>query len=242
MFQRIFLSAILAGLLGGLIVTALHHVTTTPLIIEAEKYEGGTPKSETKASLYQSNAHPYLILVHGNAHKEGESSPEWSPADGIERTAYSGLTTILTAIGFALLLTSAYALSNQSVNGRTGVMCGMAGFAAIALAPSLGLPPELPGSAAADLVSRQIWWLITAVATSIAIALLVFANNWVLRAIGVILIMAPHAIGAPHPEGYASSVPAEIQGHFVTASLACNFILWSLLGWFSGTFYKKFSA
>jgi len=242
MFQRIFLSAILAGLLSGLIVTALHHVTTTPLIIEAEKYESGTPKAEQKTSFSQSNSHPYLILAHGNAHKEGESSSEWSPADGIERTVYTGLTTILTAIGFALLLTSAYALSNQSVDGRTGVMWGMAGFAAIALAPSLGLPPELPGSAAADLVSRQIWWLITAVATSIAIALLVFANNWVLRAIGVILIMAPHAIGAPHPEGYASSVPAEIQGHFVTASLACNFILWSLLGWFSGTFYKKFSA
>lgn len=242
MFQRIFLSAILAGLLSGLIVTALHHVTTTPLIIESEKYEGGTSEPAQKTSLQKSDAHPYLILVHGNAHKEDKASSEWSPADGLERTVYTGLTTILTAIGFALLLTSGYALSNQSINGRTGVMWGMAGFAAIALAPSLGLPPELPGSAAADLVSRQIWWLITAVATSIALALLIFANNWVLRAIGVLLILAPHAIGAPHPEGYASSVPAEIQGHFVTASLTCNFILWSLLGWFSGTFYKKFSS
>lgn len=245
MFQRIFLSAILAGLLSGGFVTALHHVTTIPLILEAEKYENGSPEETHKKTTYQSNKNPYLILVHGTDHKDkenGEEADDWSPTDGLERTLYTGLTTILTAIGFALMLTAGFAMTNQSMNGKIGVMWGMAGFAAIALAPAMGLPPELPGSAAGDLVSRQIWWLVTAVTTTAAITLIVFAKNWMLRAVGVLLILVPHAIGTPHPESYASAVPAEIQGHFVAVSIGCNFVFWALLGWFSGTFYKKFSS
>lgn len=242
MFQRIFLSAILAGFLSALIVTALHSVTTVPLIIEAEKYENSEAAKEASFS----TKHPYLILVHSNAphadKPDAENQPEeWSPANGLERTFYTGLTTLMTAIGFALLLTAGYAISNQKITGRNGVMWGMAGFAAIALAPAMGLPPELPGSAAADLVSRQIWWMVTAISTITAIALLVFSHSWVVRAIAILLILTPHAIGAPHSTGFTSQVPAELQGHFVALSLGCNFVLWSILGWFTGTFFKKFS-
>lgn len=243
MFQKIFLSAILAGFLSALIVTALHSVTTVPLILEAEQYE----KNETtKEASFINSKHPYLILVHSNApHEETpgeENQPApWSPANGFERTLYTGLTTLMTAIGFALLLTAGYAISNQDITGRNGVMWGMAGFAAIALAPAMGLPPELPGSASAALMPKQIWWLVTAISTLTAIALLVFSHSWIMRAIAILLILTPHAVGAPHPESFSNQVPAELQGHFVALSIGCNLILWALLGWFSGTFFEKFS-
>lgn len=40
-----------------------------------------------------------------------------------------------------------------------GLLWGLAGCATFVLAPTLGLPPELPGTAAADLTLRQTWWI-----------------------------------------------------------------------------------
>ena len=240
MFQRIFLSAIIAGILSGLIVTALHHVTTVPIIIQAETYENAAP---AKQSAFLKGAHPYLILAHGPATTHNDGPRAWAPADGLERTAYTALTTIITAIGFALLLTAGYAITRQQVSGSTGVMWGVAGFAALSLAPGLGLPPELPGSEAAELVSRQLWWLGTATASVIGIALLVFSNGqWLWRLGGILLLIAPHAIGAPQPDHFGSPVPAELGGHFAAASLATAFVMWTLLGWFSATLYQRFAA
>ena len=68
-------------------------------------------------------------------------------------------------IGFALLLVSAYAFSGASVDWRRGLYWGLAAFATFTLAPGLGLPPEVPGTSAAPLLDRQIWWVATAVAT-----------------------------------------------------------------------------
>ncbi len=40
MFRRIVFAAFAAGLVVGLITTVLQELVTTPLILEAEKYEG----------------------------------------------------------------------------------------------------------------------------------------------------------------------------------------------------------
>ncbi|MEI2612914.1 MAG: CbtA family protein [Candidatus Promineifilaceae bacterium] len=52
-----------------------------------------------------------------------------------------------------------------------GTACCGASPASLAfqLAPAFGLPPELPGMAAADLGARQVWWCGTALATGVGI-------------------------------------------------------------------------
>lgn len=243
MFQKIFFSAIISGLLTGLLVSAIHQKLTVPIIHQAEKYETTEIEKATR------NTPPYIATAqiikvhntddHGTKNQNPEAPKIWSPKDGLERTLYTALTTVLTSIGFALLLTSAYAISKQTISGSIGVMWGIAGFAALSLAPALGLPPELPGTAAADLQARQIWWLGTALFTSSGIAILVFAPTWILRTLGIALILCPHALGAPHPDHYGTELPAELGGQFVAASLAASFILWTMLGWLSGTIYQK---
>jgi len=65
MFQKIFLSAIFAGLLSGVFISGIHQITTVPLIQQAEKYESG----EIKKASQQAHTTPHLILVHGTAHE-----------------------------------------------------------------------------------------------------------------------------------------------------------------------------
>ena len=53
------------------------------------------------------------------------------------------------------------------------------------------------------------------------------------------MIILPHAIGAPHPESMSGSVPPELAGHFAAASIVVSAVFWSMIGWFSGAFYKR---
>jgi predicted cobalt transporter CbtA len=46
-------------------------------------------------------------------------------------------------------------------------------------------------------------------------------------------------IGAPHPESYSSTAPAELAGHFAAASLAVTAIFWAVLGYASGAFHER---
>lgn len=249
MFQRIFLSAIGAGFAVGILMAAIHQFTTVPLIIKAEVYENSADKAAylmvPQVSMVikaVANDWDFAKLVHKVHGKEvaAEGAEEaWGPEDGFERIAYTSLATIIISAGFALLLVGAFSLTGRPVDGRQGVLWGIAAFAAFTLAPALGLPPELPGSAAAELVARQGWWLGTAIATALGLAGLVFSSNWVLRGLALVLIVLPHVIGAPHPHEFTSTAPAELSGHFAAASIVVSAIFWSLLGWTSGTLYSK---
>ena len=77
-----------------------------------------------------------------------------------------GRANILTAIGFALLLTGVYAIRGRQVTWREGLLWGFAGFVVFTAAPGLGLPPELPGMPVAELTARQTWWIAAAAATA----------------------------------------------------------------------------
>ncbi len=55
---------------------------------------------------------------------------------------------------------------NQTLTLHPGLLWGLAGFVVFVLAPNFGLPPELPGMQAGDLMQRQIWWLATVVLTA----------------------------------------------------------------------------
>ena len=74
----------------------------------------------------------------------------WSPQDGFERTAFTFVANVITAIGFALLLIAVSELAGGIVDWRHGVFWGFAAFTVFTLAPGLGLPPELPAMPAAS--------------------------------------------------------------------------------------------
>lgn len=226
MFRRILTAALIAGVAAGLLATALQAARVWPLILTAETFENAAP----------AQAHHHGAGSDAAAH--AAMAEAWSPEDGIERMAYTLLFNVLTGFGFALLLNAGLVLRRAAggqTDMRTGLLWGLAGFASFALAPALGLPPELPGMAAADLLARQAWWLATALATAGGIALLVWPRRLAMAALGVALIAAPHLLGAPHPEAAeASRVPAELAAAFVAASLVSAAVFWAALGAVSG--------
>lgn len=236
MLHRILWAALVAGILAGLATAALQHFTTTPLILEAETYENAGPAT---AAL---SAPARLVLVHTHGEHTGDGQEAWAPADGLERSLYTAVTTIGTAFGFALILLSAMILAGARITARSGLLWGLAGFAAAGLAPALGLAPELPGSAAADLGARQLWWIGTAVATAVGLWLALRLARPVTIAGGIALMLLPHLVGAPHPHEFTSTVPAELAGHFAAASLVVLAVVWTLAGTLAGYVWQRGEA
>lgn len=227
MLRRILLVAVIAGAAAGLVATALQSAKLWPLIAAAERFE-------QPAALAHDHGAGEAAHVHDEA---------WEPQDGAERMAFTLLFNILGGFGFALLLNGALVLRGAAANAgaldaKTGIAWGLAGFACFALAPALGLPPELPGMAAAELLDRQVWWLATAVASAAGIALIAFGRPLPVKALGVIVLAAPHVIGAPQPES-AGTVPAELAAEFVAASLVAAAVFWIVLGGLSGWLHRR---
>jgi cobalt transporter subunit CbtA len=248
MLKNLILSAAAAGVAAGLFTAVVQHVTTTPIILEAEKYENGaaghdhSPGMPTHDQGVATDAPTMSVAPEQKpaaaATGRGE---EWAPTDGIERTLYTSLATTVMGVGFGLLLLGAMSLAGVKINARAGLAFGVAGFIAVALAPSMGLPPEIPGSGAAELGARQTWWFFAVGATAIGIAGLLLAPNVWLQIGGVVLIAIPHIVGAPQAHSYVSTAPAELAGHFAATSLAVTAIFWAVLGYASGAFYERLS-
>ncbi len=234
MFKTIFTVALLAGFLSGVGISFVQELTTTPLILHAEEYEN----ADASSGLMHPAAY---VLVHGGETHDDAGVTAWSPEDGIERFAYTALANIVVGVGFALLLVASFVIYGGKIDSRRGVVWGLAGFAIFTLSPSLGLPPEVPGSLAAELVARQGWWLLAAGTAALGLWLMVFRNEWVFCLLGILLIATPHIIGAPHPEDIGGAVPPELAGEFAAASIVTAAIFWALLGWLSGTLYPRFS-
>lgn len=207
--RRLIFAALCAGSLSGIFAAAAHQISTVPLILKAEIYEKPT--------------------AHAMA---------WEPESGAERTAYTLLADVLTGIGFALLLVSGLTLRGGQVTWREGLFWGLAGFAAFTVAPSLGLPPQLPGTEAAPLLERQLWWLGTAVATGGGLALLAFTKRAHWAGLAAILLVLPHLYGAPDATGQATA-PDSLARHFVVATTVVNFLFWAVLGASTGYFYGR---
>lgn len=236
MFRRIMLTALLAGGLAGLTAFGLQAWKVVPLILEAEAYEQSAQAHGHSGIAHENAQHDEAAMERAAAEHE-QSAEIWAPED-LERTAYTLLANLLTGIGFAALLVGAIALSGREVGPREGALWGLAGFAAFTLAPALGLPPELPGMMAADLVSRQGWWSATAAATAAGIALIVFPRRPWMKGSGAVLIALPHIVGAPHgPVG--GTVPPELMAHFAIASVATAGAFWVVLGGLAGGLYRR---
>ncbi len=221
--SRIFLAAILGGAIAGVFLAGVQQFAVLPIILEAETYETA---GDAQGGLEQG--------VQADTQEE-----TWAPSDGVERSAYTVLVDILTAVGFGLLLTAGYALRGAA-DWRRGILWGLAGFAVFHLAPAAGLPPEIPGAMAADLGERQVWWILTVVLTAGGLAVIAFAPHPALKVLGAVLIVVPHIIGAPQPEAHGGLAPADLARNFIYASLVSNGVFWIVLGGLTGFFFNRF--
>lgn len=226
-FKRIVSAAAMAGVLAGLLFTVVQQIQVSRIILNAEVYED--------AAAAQS-AH-----VHSSAENEHHEHEAWQPTNGVERTLFTALANISLAVGFGLLLGSGICLRGEASDWRAGLLWGLAGYVVFFVAPSLGLPPEVPGTEAAPLADRQLWWLITVVMTATGLSLLIFARTWQVKILGAALLGVPHLIGAPQPQVHASAAPIELAHAFIYATAIANTVFWLTLGSLTGFFYKKFA-
>ncbi|MFN4143413.1 CbtA family protein [Aestuariivirga sp.] len=237
MIGRVVLAALLAGIAAGLIMGAIQHLRLTPLILEAEAYERAAdvhshaPAGEPATAGAEAPA-------GGHDHDHGEG---WAPEDGWQRTLATTLTAAMAGAGFAAILAAVSLVSGIPLTRENGMVWGLCGFLAASLAPSIGLPPELPGMPAADLVSRQAWWAGTIIATGAGIFLLATRREAVALAAAVLLIGAPHVIGAPVAAHQESSVPPGLAAAFAANSIAANAIFWVLIGQFLGMALNRYA-
>jgi cobalt transporter subunit CbtA len=209
MVARALLAVILCGIAAGLIMGVVQHVRLTPLILQAETFEP--------------------LQGHDNS-SHTHAPAAWSPAAGLERTFFTSLSSTLSGAGFAALLAGVAFVSGQTINRGNGWLWGLSGFAAVALAPAVGLPPELPGLPAADVTMRQVWWVSTILATGTGLWLLAFKHlTWGVIAAFVLLLL-PHVIGAPQSPNGQSQVPAQLAASFTTLSLGANALMWIVIG------------
>ena len=244
MIQRVLKAGFLAGLVVGLAIAVLQQLTTSQLILQGEVYEKAA--HDHHAALH-SPALP-IVLVHdrGSSAASAATDPEeeedsWQPANGWQRITATSVATIATSIGYALILIAAMLAAGVPIVPRTAFLWGIAAFAATSLAPALGLSPELPGSAAAPLLSRQIWWTITAFCTAGGLFLLARIEYTTAKIVGVVLILAPHIIGAPQTPKFKSTAPAELAAQFASTSLVVSAVLWALLGLAVGYAWQRVS-
>ena len=244
MITRVLAAGLLAGLIAGVSIAVMQAFTTTPLIIAAETYEDAPAHHHAFSTsphivrAAAANAPARFMLVH---QMTGEGAHDaWAPADGWERTLYTGTATVGTAVGFAFLLLAGMLVAGGAITERRAMGWAAVAFAATGLAPATGLPPELPGMDAAGLIDRQIWWIGTAVASTVALWLFLRSQTFAPKILAIALLILPHAIGAPQlTEAHASSVPADLAARFAATSLAVQASLWILTGFLVGILWPR---
>jgi cobalt transporter subunit CbtA len=222
MIKRVLLAALLAGIAAGMLLGIFTQLRLAPMVVQAETFE--------TADAGHSTGHSHAADSHAHSHGDGTASDAWAPSDGMERAVFTILTSTIVGAGFAAVLTGLAFLLGLPLNRKTGLLWGLSGFAAVALAPAAGLPPELPGMPAASLGARQAWWALTIVCTAASLWLVTQRRElWAIPA-ALILVVAPHLIGAPQPSSHETAVSAGLAQAFVANSLAVNGLFWATLG------------
>ena len=226
MIKRIAQTAGFTGLAAALLLTLLQSFWVAPLILQAETFEKAPAATEV--------VHEHAAGAAAHTH----DAEAWEPEDGWQRVLSTTGGNLVVAVGFALMLAGLYTLRAPTRTAQ-GLLWGLAGYATFVLAPTLGLPPELPGTAAADLAQRQMWWVGTAASTAAGIALVVFGRHWALKILGAAILAVPHVIGAPQPEVHSMLAPEALEAQFKIASQLTNAAFWLALGLISAWLFRR---
>lgn len=254
MFQRMVSGAVFAGCAAGLIAALLHFWFVQGLILTGEEFESGA------------RVH-FAAPAEGHSHDHGAAAADGAPADAVaadgaeaghdhashehgvadggfdaKRDLLTVAFTVLIYVAYAFILVAGFgaaAAAGLRIGPLQGLLWGIGGYAAFQLAPAMGLPPELPGSVAADLGARQVWWWATAGFTALGLLGLGYGRKvWVFVLAGAALAL-PHVIGAPVLDGYYGVAPPELAAAFTARVLGVGLVAWSVLGWVAGHFWAK---
>ena len=83
-FRRIMFSAVMIGMLTGILLSAIQVIGVTPILLDAEVYEvAGEPAQ--------------IMPAHMDAESH-HSDEAWGPEDGVERVGYTVLANVLAAL------------------------------------------------------------------------------------------------------------------------------------------------
>lgn len=243
MIVKMLTSALFAGSAAGLLAATLHFAFIQQNILLAEQYETGAAVhfagSPPDAAMATHSDVPDAV-TGATAHDHSTHDHGATPAP-FTRNALTALFSGVVYIAYALLLTAGFGVAasfGKTIIAREGILWGIAGFAAFQLAPAMGLAPELPGTVAAELFARQIWWTGTAAATATGLAMLGYGRSPASFATALALIAAPHLIGAPELAGFSGVAPPELAATFSARVLGVAFTVWATLGWLAGHIWQ----
>lgn len=254
MFQRMLTSALIAGVAAGLLAAVLHFAFVQRYILLGEAFESGerihfsgAPAGADAAAGHHDHASDEAAVAsEADGHSHDHAAPGADGGAGALKR--NGLTVLFTALvysGYGLLLVAGFALANQvghRVTAREGLLWGLAGFAAFQLMPAMGLAPELPGTLAADLQARQVWWLATVICTGAALALVGYGSGLPAYGLAALLLALPHIVGAPQLDGFSGVAPPEVAGAFSARVLGVGLIAWAVLGFVAGRLWNGKAA
>ena len=246
MFPKMLTSAIGAGVAAWLLAAVLHFAFVQKYILLGEEYETGAAvhfggvAPATEAPATAEHSHDDAAAEEGHSHDGAEAAHDHGDGEEVSTLTRNLWTTVffgLVYVAYALILVAGFGLARvcgKVITAREGLLWGIAGFAAFQLAPAMGLAPELPGTLAADLGERQVWWWGTAASTAVALGLLGYGRSLVTAALAVVLLAAPHVIAAPELEGFHGVAPPEVSAAFAARVLGVGLAVWALMGWVAG--------
>jgi predicted cobalt transporter CbtA len=84
-----------------------------------------------------------------------------------------------------------------------------------------------------------MWWIATAALTAAGLGCIFIGRRAWAAALGLALIVLPHAYGAPQPAEYASLAPEALAHRFIVAATIVGLLFWAVLGASTGYFYNR---
>ncbi len=235
---------ILSGLVGGFVLGILLCFWNVPLILEAEILEAKSPN--IAGSHVHSHSHGETVHSHSSI-----SSPETfqKSEDLLHRNLWTVLGSLLLGLAFGILISlwlyflapvDFFDLSSVPKTALFSFLLGLSGFLIFFGIPALGLPPELPGRAAAasDYEIRQSWWYLCVGSSffgfttfSLVRSFTKIGNTkrWILGITLLLLsVIIPFLYGVPRLEETSLS-PENLRLQFKNTTWATNFIFWIVL-------------
>ena len=216
--------ALIGGCATGIVAGALHFGFLQDIILQAELYE-----SRDLIHFGQVEAHDHGDVADGHSHSHGDAGE----GSDLNRNLLTMLFAGLIYAGYGLILAAIFQFvraRGHRVTAMQGVLWGLAGFAVVQMAPSMGLAPNLPGTISEDINLRQYWWFGTMAATAIGLGLMFLRPSALTIAVGFVLIALPHVIGAPVLDEFYGVAPPELSATFATRVIGVAFFSWALLG------------